>query len=567
MNNKTKNNSESAEKIVSESIARNKFNGDVSFKVIAERPCFSGMSDLKGNVKVSYNPQYPLHHVPYNDPFCFALEALVNHEIFHQSDAEERGCPRDKTTDLSHILTPVSEVLRSKGLPNVPFGSQGHTLYTFFANLFEDFVVNNIVSANNGSRGVFLLYDDVSSHTQGLNKLFEAFIKLQARTFSRKEGMHLMLKHFNQSKEASHTVNSYLKRTNIMAVPKERRADFLSTPKNWDKLSRLFAEEFSKLIDPMNLQASFFSVICGNDFSRLDDEQTQMSIAIDYYNASKGEFKPPVFMDNNMALLSLYHRLARNIDMKVTSHSVETQRPITHVSRRQFDSSKDQLESLVFGLNKHGKLEAQTGKYPVMVKSRYQVTAGNFPEVRYGFLDCSSSTQSQIPGKTGKIMNPWASKNMQWTDASIYHHELLIFFGLNELFRRRGTLKSSNVKLGVFSNTTRIAEGLLESEKLALQPEFGGTTFDEESLNEIFNGNGCLVYTISDGEITNWDDIKHKFIEAAKKHHYFHVQIGRESQMYNDLKKAGLNAFLDDGTNTAKTIIDLTQKQVYGEAI
>ena len=110
-----------------------------------------------------------------------------------------------------------------------------------------------------------------------------------------------------------------------------------------------------------------------------------------------------------------------------------------------------------------------------------------------------------------------------------------------------------------------MGRNLRESEELALKPDFGGTSFDEQSLDELFRGKGSLVYTISDGEISNWGDVKEKFIERAKKHHYFHLQIGEKTQMYRDLKSAGLKTLLDDGKNSAKILIDVTQREVFGE--
>ena len=144
-------------------------------------------------------------------------------------------------------------------------------------------------------------------------------------------------------------------------------------------------------------------------------------------------------------------------------------------------------------------------------------------------------------------MNPWADEERQWRDTSIYHQELLCEFGLYELFRRRGTLREANVRSGVFSTSTRMGKNLRESEKLSLEPEFGGTIFDNSSLDDLFKGRGSLVYTISDGEIENWETIyktdshgkmekdkdgnpivlgqgvKERFIEGAKKHNYFHL--------------------------------------------
>ncbi len=563
MKNRLKN-ERKAKEIILKSKSKNNFKGSLETRSTSQRPCFSGEIRRLRDIRIDYNPSYPLHETPYKDSFSLTLQAVVEHEITHKFEFNGRGCPKNETLDLNNILIPISGVLKNKGFPNIIFGNQGHTFYTYFANLFEDFIVNNIVSDNNGSKGIFLLYEDMAYHSGKFNDLFEGFTKLQAMTFPKKQGVSLLLDYFNQSDKAKNAVQNYLKRTGLRNLPKEKKVNLLANPENWKNLSTIFAEEFSELVDLEDIASSYFLVFGGNDFSRLNDEETQMELAIKAYGRSGSEFEPPVFLEDNLALLSLYKRLAKDIKIKVKSHSVETEMPIAHVSKRRFNFREDSVEDLIFGIDRNGKIEAQTGNYPLVVKSRYQVSPKGFPEIRVGLLDCSSSTQREINGK-GKVMNPWATENMQWTDKSIYHHELSSFFGLCELFRRRGALKSSNVKLGVFSNNTRMAKNLTDSEKYALQPCFGGTRFDKDSLEEIFQGRDSLVYTISDGEIGNWVLLKDYFIKGAKRHNYFHLQIGGETEMYKDIKSAGLKAILDDGQNSAEILIDLTQKEIYSQ--
>lgn len=558
-------NEEKAKEIISRSRARNNFGGNITSRKTTNKPCFSGqISELK-DIKVEYNPAYPLHEVrtDIEEPFNLVLESIVEHEITHKEEKNGRGCPNTREKDLELILTPISETLREQGIPNVPFGSQGHTVYTYFANLYSDLVVNTIVSDNKGSRGLFLAYDDMATHAGGFGDLFEAFIKLQAMTFPDKRGVSLLPKHFKNSEKASKAYKSFLERTGLLKVPRESRADFMANPEKWEEHSRVFAEEFSKLIDMNSLPSLYFPLLGGNDFTYLDDERVQTEIAMKSYKKAGGQFEPPPFIDSNMALLSVYKRLAKDIEMKVESSSRESRMPITHVSTRKFDPSTDDITKLKYGLNNRGKLEAQTGKFPIEVTARYQTSAGYFPEVRVGLLDCSGSTQRELEG-TGKVMNPWAEERNQWTDKSIYHQELLCVFGLFELFRRRGTLKHSNARCGVFSEDTRTGKNLGESERLVLSPSFGGTEIARESLEDIFSGRNSLVYTISDGHVDNWKNIKDTFIEMAKKHKYFHLQIGEETQMYRDLKEAGLKAILNDGKSASKVLIDLTQRDVYG---
>ena len=554
-----------AKEVSSRASARNNYSGTINHKAQNQTPCFSGVSSHCFNqIDLRYNPEYPLHDVAYSAPFLKAIGALVEHEIVHKYDIHGRGCPKDEKLDIKNILTPMSRVLAQQGLPNIPYGGQGHTLYSFFANLYEDYVVNSIGSDNIGSTGFFLLYDDMAQQSKGFGELFEAFVKLQAMTFPSSGGLSSVVKHFKGSEKAKQAYKNFLERTGLSKMQKKDRVGYLANPENWTQTSEIFAEEFCKLVDLNNPQASYFQLPFGNDFKRLNDEDVQMAIALEAYNKSDSEFSPPEFMEQNLALLSLYRKLAKGIEMKVNSNSAETTRPVSYVSRRAFDFGKDSLERISFGIDESGRIAPQIGRYPLDVKSRYQVSAGTFPEVRVGLLDCSDSTRSSIGGVQGKVMNPWAPKEKQWTDTSIYHHELLSFFGLCELFRRHGTLRGSNTRLGVFSDSTRMAKDLGASERIALQPAFGNTNIEKDAVDEIFEGEGSIVYTISDGEVGNWDSLKQEFIKGAKKHHYFHLQVGKKTDMYDDLKNAGLIAKLDNGANSSKILIDLTQQEIFG---
>jgi hypothetical protein len=562
---KTKDKKNTAENIVSRSRARNKFSGTIKSKETNNRPCFSGVIKELRDIEVGYNPNFPLHDTPHliKMPFEKALEAVVEHEITHKEDGKRRGCPNTREKDLELILTPISHTLKEKGIPNVPFGNQGHTTYTYFANLFSDLVVNSIVSDNNGSEGLFLMYDDMATYSGGFGNLFEAFIKTQAMTYAGIKGVSLVRRHFKNPEETKTAYQRFLERTKLLEIPRQKRVNQLANPENWEETSKIFAEEFSELLDLESLPALYFPLFGGNDFTYLDDESVQMKAVKESYEKEGSEFEPPPFMEDNHALISLYRRLAKDIEMKIESHSVETELPIAHVSKRTFDPSKDSIDKIRYGLGKNGKLEAQVGKYPLTTKSAYQVTAGNFPEVRVGLVDCSDSTREELSGG-GKVMNPWAKKEKQWTDTSIYHQELLCLFGLYELFRKHGTLKKSNARGGVFSSETRMGKDLGESEKLALTPEFRGTKIDKDSLDDIFKGRGSLVYTLSDGYIANWPQIKDYFIEGAKKHHYVHLQYGEDTQMSKDLRGADLKVLLDDGSSSVKKIIDFTQNEIYG---
>jgi len=566
---KTNQNKNIAKEIVSK--ARAEFNGEINSKEISSVPCFEGVNSGTNcdNILVGYNPSYPLHVLPEylkENAFYNAFNAITDHEKRHKLD-----CPKNYKIDLNEILIPCAKTLKSKGFPNIPFGTQGHTLYTYFANLFSDLVVNTKSASEIGSKGHFLYYDDDITNTGGkTGKLFEAFLKTQTYLFPDKTGFMQIAKHFDFNLESEKAVKNFLERTGLKKLNKLERVRELTKQENWKNISSIFTEEFSNLLDKNNLNSFYFPLPAGNDMVWVNDEDIQGEICIESYESGKssGKFQAPEFMDDNSALLSVYKQIAKTIDFRTKSHSVETSRPVSYAGKRKFDFEKDNLEKMVYDINTNGKLEMQIGKHPLNVKSRYQISAGEFPEIRVGLIDCSGSTKNSLTGETGVVMNPWANEKKQWTDTSIYHWELRHFIGLCELFKRKGTLKSSNVRLGLFSDTTRLAENLEESEKLALTPSFGSTYLNENYLEKFFEGEGSLCYLETDGEIGNWDSLKNYFIENTKKHHFVFLQYGEKSQAYKDVKKAGLKTLLIDKNtikNSDKLLVDFTLKEFYGE--
>ena len=80
-------------------------------------------------------------------------------------------------------------------------------------------------------------------------------------------------------------------------------------------------------------------------------------------------------------------------------------------------------------------------------------------------------------------------------------------------------------------------------------------------ISSFLEGRDNLIFTISDGGISNWDSIKKEFIEKAKNHHYFHLQIGASDKATRDLEKAGVRVeYVESAEDLARKTIDLTDK-------
>jgi len=228
--------------------------------------------------------------------------------------------------------------------------------------------------------------------------------------------------------------------------------------------------------------------------------------------------------------------------------------------KREFDVKHDPISKARVRY-RNGGLELYTQKYTVDYPVQSTSRVRSIPKIKFIMLDTSSSMQISVTGEEGVVMNPWAELGMQWTNTSRYHHALLGWYGVLEHLRRNGGLKHTSVQLANYSYSTQIATNLRDAKRLALSPQFGGTSLSMDQIRGMF-GKNELVGSFADGEIMNWDSIKDEYIQRAKQNHYFHVQIGGHSRMAYDLEEAGLEVVYDNGLKLGKIVVDLTKKNM-----
>jgi hypothetical protein len=180
----------------------------------------------------------------------------------------------------------------------------------------------------------------------------------------------------------------------------------------------------------------------------------------------------------------------------------------------------------------------------------------SFPETRFMFLDTSDSMREAINEKG--IGN---TSFIPWGVNSRYHYSLLTWYCFLEFLKTKQLLTRTNISLVNFSNETILGNGLYESKRIALKPQFGLTYIDEETLKKVFEGREKLIFTVSDGGIQNWHSIRESFIQNSSKHFYFHMQMGGENQTSRDLKANGLNVYyIEKAEDLWKQVIDLSEK-------
>ncbi len=573
---------------------------------------FTGVINLLtvADITVGYNPDFiedakPLEKIV-EDPFESAFTAVLRHELNHKGGGILKGCPRTMDLHIQEVLEPIAQTLKNLGFANVP-ASQGHTLYSYMANMFEDWLDNSELGNKTDHVGLFVCYHadaEESGKTKKGNEkmspLFDAFIQLQEKFFGGKRSKKLMDQYRSNDKNVKDVLASFMKRSTledykttvfsarkkipVQMFDRKKAMNYCVDETNWKKLAIIFAEEFSKLIDKKQLndedyvKKTFQKMVGERDAfeDEINDPDTIMKYVWEKFSEGEEDktnekgnvknknvpFNPPAYVDSYMALDSVYRRIARNLDIKTETPTFTTSFPIMHYGRRLFDPESDKISKTRLRMGDSGYLELVVKKFYETIPIEYTKGMQKIPDIKLFVLDTSGSMRfASVGSDVGRIMNPWAEEGKQWGNKSRYHYALVAWYGLQEFLRKQGALKHATSKLINYSSATKSAKNLDDARKLALTPQFGGTSLELGVVQKLF-GKNELIISISDGDMDNWQSIKEEYIKRVKQNQYVHIQIGRETTMTKDLVNAGLLVVYDTGENMAKLVIDFTRPYV-----
>lgn len=590
------------ERVIAEERARFDFKGEVEVK---QGSGFEGRIECLANPKVTI--EYPAEYVPDEvmekevvGSFEKCVRALVQHEFNHKGGGEYGGCPRTKELHLEEVLEPSAEVLQDKGFPNVPV-VQGHTLYSYFANLHEDVLDNFEVARAGDPAGVFGMYHYDVKSVKKFTPLFDAFVSLQEWLCADKRSKRLMWPYHGQDKRVQGAVDAIItrlgfdkvtkkvwtrrKKVEYEVIDKDKILGYCLDEKNWQDISRVFTEEFAKLVDinqlsrPEYVKEMFVPLKGRQDGFKqeVDNPETLLEQVWKKYLQSKGQFDPPAYISKNKSLALLYRKLARNMEIKTRASVSSSAYPAVRFGWRQFDPEVDNVMRARVAYE--GRLILKARKFTEDEPAEYHERKKDIPKIRLVLRDDSNSTRDSVPSSPNKgiVMNPWAPAEKQWTDKSRYHYMLIAEATLEEFLRKQGVLKHSTYKSVSFSSDTRVAADLESSANLRYNPTFQGTMMDMKKLRKVF-GKGELVYVLTDGWIENWDSesasvqegkkattIGEEYIRKVKENFTIHIYIGSKigaPKSIQDIEKAGLPVYYDSGENVSRIIIDLTRPYV-----
>lgn len=569
---------------------RTDFSGKCSVVRSSCRPCFSGKTRLDTrDVIIEYNPEFESGVGERKIPKRVkrVVGDILCHEFDHHGFKEFgeygvdvfRGCPRS-LEGASVFIEEISKVLG---------GGYSVDDVVYVANSLEDLILHSDLSVKKSLDGMALFYENVGESVpdKKFTSFYEAFVRLNVLAWGNKAQKGLLRKFCKFEDNTNNAVQDFLRESGISGLKqdysgkkvKDRGAirDFLNDEGNWPVIARTYAEAMKGLMTPGFALPIFnhdgegtkgkrdkdvegvpkgFRPKQGNFFDKQYFDPKNIKKRVEDAH-SKGEVLPPC-INSFDALDLLYESFAQRMQIKVQSFTSQDSFPVVFYGRRDFDPDRDDEKRVDFGFDERGKVCLKKPKHQECIPIEYKVDPKSFPKAKFGFLDASGSMTGAVDG-----VGVGNTSVIPWGDNSKYHYALVAWYSFLEYLKQNYLLNQQDVSLALFSVNTYVSKGLQESKESALSPVFGiDTKIDCEKAKDFFADRNSLVFTISDGEVSNWSEIKDEFIKGARNNFYFHLQIGGASNaMCKSLKRAGLPVVpVESAKDLAGIVIDLTDK-------
>ena len=547
------------EDIAREEIDKGNFRGAVNVLPIYESPRIRAKTSLENKtIEIDYNSSYET-----DNPGKTSVIArdVTRHEIDHHGYKGFIGCPKTAENHVQMFFEPMADVLLKKGFT---FDD-----VKYMTNALQDSILHRDLNQGRFSlQGISYFFEEIGNSCEKdketlknkFTPFYEAHAKLNMHLWGNRQQKKSLQKFYTHNPKITEVMKKFLERTKDLDFLKEQ---------DWSEISKIYAEEFSALMEPgyalpiINHSGAGTrgreSKPCDEEGNYFDKEMKTRSFKQSRVEeAYANKEKTPLWIDNFEAMDMLYESMARKLNLIAKSYTKQKQMPIFYYGKRDFDPEKDDLKHVFFDFDDKGNIELKKKRFhediPISVKRKEK----GFPEMRFGIFDTSSSMKDDVYGgsDTGN------SKIFPWGDKSKYHYALLSWYGFLEYLKQNYLLEQSSVNLANFSSQTLVGKGLKDAKEIALTPQFGTTTnLDLGKIREFFEGRDNLIFTISDGQIFNWENIKDEFIKNATKHHYFHLQIGGENETTQAMKDNGLRVeYITDAQDLANKTIDLTDK-------
>ena len=531
------------------------------------QPSFEAFTNRHSNqTTLRYNPRFQLPQGAQTFarkkniavPLETCLRAIMGHECGHIHNQKRPACPETFEAHEEHFYEPIAAILKKKK----KLGAVDSV-----TNLAED-LINNTISALGAHGGLTLFYKDVAV-TSGWQSDYEAYMRLQLYCWGDAQDKKLLTPHFTKNPEVTKATQQFVRKMEELQGKKSRLthqeiADYVADKKNW----KTIAHEFTLALEPLiTEQPSFPQCGFGKQMKEaMKDPTNREKCARKNYETQK---KRPSWMSKEEALDAVYSALARDIVIKVDAPHKAMSLPVVPIRHEPFNPEEHAfssvrftkpmivperetafgVEALTFGV------ASQYVEQPLLVKKGIT----SFPPYKSLYIDCSGTMTLGIPHEA----DAGSTVFIPWGDKSRYHYACKSWYGIIEYLARQQILPNVVVGLGIFSDSSRVVQGLEEAKKLLFNPAFGSTNIDLAAIDQLLQDEEKSVFsTVSDGEINNWSAIKAGFIQRVKPHYYFHIQIGPHTAMTKDLKKANLPVYtVTTGEELERLSVDLTRQQ------
>ena len=561
-------------------VQQGNFDGNVKVEEYYSDRDFKAETNLL--TKETYIGVNPRAEEKYGESFVLeTVKSSADHEIDHHKFGNCIGCPQnvDKHHDL--FFVPMYNVLSSQG-----FGLED---VKYATNALQDTILHDDLKVGekkslDGIKNFFVSVGD-NAEKQKFQNFYEAHVKLNMYFWGNKEQKKQLGKYFSHSPEVKEVLQGFLEELGISKIKDDLEGkvgesiqvknrhnidEFFLDESNWAKISEVYAKHFSKLMTQGYGQCSLpnhtGAGTKGRESEKVESEGNVFDKEMNSNNFKKGKImkadktgeEVPKWIDKKEVLRIFYEGRAEEVHIKAETFSQPQRMPIAWYGERDFDPKRDNFRQIKFGINENGNVVLKKKPHSIEMEIKVKESPKSFPEIKFGFNDISVSMLEDIHGKS----NVGSKKIVPWGDNSKYHWALETQFGIFEYFRRNHLLSQNSISSVFFGTDTKVVNGFKEVRDYLLAPKFESSTqLNFNKVKDLFKGRGNLIYTIGDGEMQNWNEIKSDFIEAASKHSYVHLHMGTPNDMTHDLKNAGFEVVIaEDGKGITKKMIDLTDK-------
>ncbi len=491
------------------------------------------------------------------EPLEVMVRDATHHECGHIASKQWTACPGSLEESEEYFYEPIGKVLGPKNKL-----SAIHDV----VNLAEDIINNTLGTLRRPHAGLTLFYKNVAT-TKGWDPAFEAYMRMQTRSWADAEDKESLRRHFTNNPKIIKAVQQFVgaikKATGNDHVKHEELVAYVAKKEHWSAIAHDLATALEPLITP-----SFTMPMCGfgkQQKQQMEDPTNRERFARQRYNQGK---QRPSWMPKEESLDALYSSLARQIPLRVEEPRKATSFPLVPYSHEPFDSEEHDLGQInfqrpmlvpesetPFGVpNISFGVPTRHIEQPLLVKKGIT----NFPQFKCAYLDCSETMKEGLPDAS----DSGSTRFVPWGDKSKYHHLCTAWYGIVEYLAQQQILSNVQVTLGAFSTTSRVAEGLENAKEILFSPEFGTTLIDPQALEQmVASPQKSVLFTVSDGDVHNWDAVKGTFIRRARENHYFHIQLGPATAMTRSLQRAKLPVYcVNRGEDLERLAVDLTQQ-------